>query len=162
MESLSLHQIMMMVQITSWAFGPDDFVWTHQQILCAAKQYLLLGVQLLQDDAYVGAVLCAGAGCGRVGTVLIFDKGVRFIQFGEEGQTVQPCHVFILFSLCSDFTQDLWLCIKTKPSKIISKHRFFFFNTSSVKHIFLPVSPSVPGVYDSDMLDLKQCKPCNC
>lgn len=32
-ESLRLHQIIMMVQITSWAFGPDDFVWTHQQIL---------------------------------------------------------------------------------------------------------------------------------
>lgn len=82
------------------------------RLFCAAKQYLLLGVQLLQDDAYIRAVLCAGAGCGRGGTVLIFDKGVRFIQFREEGQmfTVQSSHLFILFSLCSNFTQNLWLC----------------------------------------------------
>lgn len=48
------------------------------RLFCATKQYLLLVVQLLQDDAYVRAVLYAGAGCGRGGTVLIFDNGLSF------------------------------------------------------------------------------------
>lgn len=89
MESLSLHQIIMMVQITSCAFVPDDFLSGHTNTpFCAVEQYLLLGVQLLQDDAYVRAVLCIGAGLMRDGTVLIFSAGRSFTQFGEEGQMV--------------------------------------------------------------------------
>lgn len=167
MESLSLHQIIMMVQITSCAFVPDDFCLDKLTSFCAAEQYLLLGVQLLQDDPYVRAVLCTGAGCRRDGTVLIFGNGGSFTQFGEEGQmvTVLSSHSFILFSLCSYFTQDLWLCKINTTAKWVAIQNTFacFFKKDFIgQPIFIPVSPSVLYFSSSDMPVLKQCNPWSC
>lgn len=76
--------------------------------------HLLSGVQLLQDDAYVRAVLMVGAGFGGAGAGRSLSGSQRLIQDGEEGQTVAifSSLLFLLVSLCSDFTQDLGLCFK--------------------------------------------------
>lgn len=77
-------------------------------------QYLLSRVQLLQDDAHVGAVLCVGTRLrgGEVGLNLC-DSGC-LIQSREESQTVTmlPFILFILFSLWTNFAQDLGILKK--------------------------------------------------
>lgn len=116
-------------------------------------------MQLLQDDAYVRAVLCVGAGLwgARVGWTLS-DSGC-LIQNGEEGQmiTILPSILFILFSLCSNFTQDLGLFYKgnTDFPTELSHCRKGNFSKINRQHCFLPVSASVLVLLSTDMPVLK-------
>lgn len=85
---------------------------------CVTAQYLLAEVQLLQDGAYIGAVLCVGAGFRGEGVSWVLGYSRCLTQNREERQmaTILSVLLFSHFRFCPSFTQDFGVCYKGNKS----------------------------------------------
>lgn len=96
--------------LTGWTDTPSC---AAEHTIPALVRYLLSRLQLLQDDADVGAVFHPGAGvrCAGAGLTLDCRSGLRLDQGWEEGQmlTVLSSALLVLFSLGANLTQDFGL-----------------------------------------------------